>query len=61
MLLGIPWWSSGLGLLTFTAKGTGSIPGQGTKISQKSHSIARPHPDPLKKTKPKTQKEKSTR
>ena len=32
--LGIPWWSSSLGLHAFTVEGLGSIPGPGTKIPQ---------------------------
>ena len=33
-IMGFPLWSSGLRLCTFIAEGTGSIPGQGTKIPQ---------------------------
>ena len=33
-LLGIPWWSSGLGLSASISGGPGSIPGCGTKTLQ---------------------------
>ena len=43
-MCGLLWQSSGLRLCTYTAKGTGSIPGQGTKILYVTTKTSHMHP-----------------
>ena len=51
--MGIPFWSSGLGLQALTSEGPGAIPGQGTKIPQLCSMAKKQTKDRNKKKNPK--------